>query len=277
MTLPGRRLAAFRYLNSAPLLAGLLGPRRLPGAEGIRFSFGTPAQCARHVADGGVDGGLIPTIEFARIGGLQIVPGVAISTERRVRSVILVARRPLARCGSIAVDAASRTSVALLRVLLARRHGVRPELEVMEPDPESMLARHDAALLIADSALRHLPADVEVHDLADEWHAMTGLPFVFAVWALRPGAPPRLSELLVRSRDIGVADLERIAAQEGPAIGLPPADALAYLRENIRYELGDRERAGLQRFLELAAAEGLAPAAGAGRTSPGAPAAGMRP
>jgi chorismate dehydratase len=277
LTLRGRRLAAFRYLNSAPLLAGLLGPRRAPGAEDLRFLFGTPAQCARHVADGDAVGGLIPTIEFARIDGLEIVPGVAISTERRVRSVILVARRPPARCGSIAVDAASRTSVALLRILLARRYGTRPDLEVMEPDAVSMLARHDAALLIADSALRDLPADVEVHDLADEWHAMTGLPFVFAVWALRPGAPSGLAALLVRSRDVGLANLERIATEEGPAIGLPPADALAYLRENIRYELGERERGGLQRFLELAAEEGLAPAAAAGRTSPGAAAAGMRP
>jgi chorismate dehydratase len=106
---------------------------------------------------------------------------------------------------------------------------------------------------------------------------MTGLPFVFAVWALRPETPSALATLLVRSRNVGIANLERIAAEEGPGIGLPPADALAYLRENIRYELGDRERAGLQRFLDLAAEEGLAPAAEAGRTSQDAAAAGMRP
>jgi chorismate dehydratase len=254
------RIAAFRYLNSLPLLHGLI-VRPLPGCERIELSLGTPAESAQALADGRADAALIPSIEAARIPGLRHLPGIAIATDRRVRSVIVAASRPLDRCRSLALDASSRTSVALLRVLLARRFQCRPELEVMPPDPEAMLKRHDGALLIADHALRPLPPGLIIIDLAEEWHALTGLPFVFALWAVRDGAAfgSVEAELLASSLEAGQRALPEIAASDGVALGLTAAEAHAYLRENLSYRLGVPERAGLVRFLALAAEEGLLP------------------
>jgi chorismate dehydratase len=134
----------------------------------------------------------------------------------------------------------------------------------MPPDAERMLARHDAALLIADSALLAATDRCTVHDLAADWHDMTGLPFVFAVWALRAEAAAGLSaRQLGRFRESlhhGLERLEEIARRHGTRLGMSPEDALAYLRENIRYGLGEEERAGLELFLRLAAEEGLIPA-----------------
>jgi len=259
-----RGFAVFRYLNSAPLLSGFLDPTRPPGSEEFHFVFGTPAVCARRLAEANVDGALIPSIEYARIEGLRLVPDIAISTSRQVRSVIVLARRPLVECSSIAIDASSRTSVALLRILLARRYCVSPSLEVMPPDAGRMLARHDAALLIADSALLADADGCDVHDLAADWHDMTGLPFVFAVWALREKAAAGLSARQVarfrESLHHGLERLEEIARRHGGRLGMSPEDALAYLRENIHYGFGEKERAGLELFLRLAAEEGLIPA-----------------
>jgi chorismate dehydratase len=255
------RIAAFRYLNSLPLLHGLI-VRPLPESERIELALGTPAESAERLADGRADAALIPSIEAARIPGLRHLPGIAIATDRRVRSVIVVAARPLEHCRSLALDAASRTSVALLRILLARRFGCRPALEVMPAEPEAMLARHDGALLIADHALRPLPPGLVVIDLAEEWHALTGLPFVFALWAVRDGSHfgSAHAALLAASLEAGRRALPEIAAAEGGALGLTAVEALAYLRENLTYGLGEPERAGLERFLTLAAEEGLLPA-----------------
>lgn len=260
----GPHLAVFRYLNSLPLLHGLL-LRPLPGSDRVRLSLGTPAECAHALAQGRVDAALVPSIESCRIAGLRHLPGIAISTSRRVRSVIVAATRPIEQCRSLAIDAASRTSVALLRILLARRFGCRPDLAVMAPDPEAMLARHDGAMLIADSALRPLPEGLRIYDLAEEWHELTGLPFVFALWAVREGSAfgPAEAALLHASLAQGLAAIDEIARDEGPRLGMTGADALDYLRRNIHYRLGEPEREGLTRFLSLAAEESLAPAGAA--------------
>jgi len=258
------RLAAFRYLNSLPLLHGLI-VRPLPGSERIDLSLSTPAGSARALAEGRADAALLPSIEAARIPGLRHLPGIAIATDKRVRSVIVAASRPLEQCRSLALDASSRTSVALLRILLARRFRSRPRLEVMPPDAGAMLACHDGALLIADEALRPLPAGLMVTDLAEEWHAMTGLPFVFALWAVRDGARfgAAESELLAASAESGRSALAEIAATEGKALGLTAGETLSYLSENLSYRLGEAELAGLARFVALAAEEGLVPAGAA--------------
>lgn len=252
------RIAAFRYLNSLPLLHGLI-LRPLPGCDRIDLSLSTPAESARALAEGRADAALLPSIEAARIPGLRHLPGIAIATDKRVRSVIVIASRPIDQCRSLALDASSRTSVALLHILLARRFHCRPRLEVMPPDVEAMLSRHDGALLIADHALRPLPPGLVILDLAEEWHALTGLPFVFALWAVREGANfgAAEAELLTASLESGRRALPEIAATEAAALGLEIEAALAYLRENLSYRLGEAERAGLSRFLTLAAEEGL--------------------
>jgi len=246
------RLGAVAYLNARPLVEGL---DRDPARFVLRFD--PPSRCAALLAGGEIDVGMIPSIEFARAADYRIVPGVSLASRGPVASVAVFSRRPIEDVRTIAADASSRTSVALLRVLCARRFGIAPRLETMAPDPEGMLARADAALVIGDPALflDHRVVGLEKIDLGEAWTALTGLPFVWAFWAGRPGAVDAGAvAALQAARDAGVAASDAIAdAYCGPARA---ALGRAYLRENMKYGLGADERAGLERFFEWAAEAG---------------------
>ncbi len=258
------RVGAFRFLNSLPVLAGFLDENgeTNPAAPPVRW--GGPSDCARWLACDEVNAALIPSIEFARGQDLRYIPDVAISTHRQVRSVIVLSREPLERCTSIALDASSRTSVALLQVLLARRFRTNPRLESMPPQLDTMLAKHDAALLIADTALVAPASGLHVYDLAAEWHAMTGLPFVFALWAVRGEVATGLDETQLaffqRARELQPEDLRKLASREAPKLGLDPEEAYLYLQDNLHYRLGKDELRALEEFFRMAAEEGVAPA-----------------
>jgi chorismate dehydratase len=161
----------------------------------------------------------------------------------------------------VAGDETSRTSVALLRNLLARRFGVRPRLVEPPPDAVAMLRSCDAALLIADAALRAPTTGFAVYDLAELWAGWTGLPFVFAVWAVRPGiATAGISGLLAASRAAGMDSLPRLVGAHATRDGYPGGPALtAYLGELLHYNLGVQEASSLQRFFAEAHDAGLIP------------------
>lgn len=268
------RLASVSYLNALPLTRGLThGAARLPGIEIV---LTPPADCARLLGDGLVDVALIPSVEFARIPGLTWVPSTGISSREEVRSVLLLASVPPERIGTVAVDVNSRTSVALVKLILARRYGCRPRMEPMPPDPDSMLRRHDAALLIGDPALAASvgggcgaagppgTTGPRVLDLAREWHEMTRMPFVFALWACRPVVNvEEISALLDWSLEEGLAHIDDIAMEEADRTGLPPELISSYLRHNIRYRLGPAEADSLRLFYRMCRDEGILPGAGA--------------
>jgi chorismate dehydratase len=251
------RVGIVDFLNSRPLAWGFLAGRH---GDFLAASYHPPATVARRLADGSLDAGLVPSIEVPRIGGLEVVPGLCVSATHEVRSVLLVSRRPLAEVRRIALDANSRTSAALTRILAAERWGIEPEYVEARPDVEAMLAGADAALVIGDPALQ---VDRERHlvvDLAAEWQALTGLPFVFAVWAVRPAAAagvPGLGEVFADSLRFGLDHLDDIVARAASELSLPADLVRAYLTENLGYVLGDRERTGLDEFWRRARAHGL--------------------
>ena len=246
------RLGAVDYLNARPLVFGL------ELRHEFALQFDPPSKCAALLHEGSIDVGMIPSIEYLRGGPYCAVPDVAIISEGRVASVALFSRKPLADIQSVAADTSSRTSNGLLRVLCYESFGIDPEFVPMPPRPAEMLARCDAALIIGDAALffDHEQAGATKVDLGERWTAMTGLPFVWAFWAGRPGA---LSEVEVRrlleARDAGVAASDTVAdAYCGPGrAGL----GRRYLRENVRYDWGARELAGLQTYYELALKHGV--------------------
>jgi chorismate dehydratase len=248
------RLGAVSYLNARPLVFGLdRDPRR------FSLRFDVPSACAELLHAGDIDLGLIPSIEF-QSGDYRIVPGAAVASKGPVGSVALYsARRPDA-IRSIAVDSSSRTSAALLRVLCADYFGIDPAFHSEEPDLERMLTSTDAALLIGDRALfaDHRALGVAKIDLGEVWTAFTGLPFVYAFWAGRPGAVGAADcNALARARAEGAANVDAIACLESPR---DPARARAiseYLRDNIHYTLDEAELEGLGRFYERAAALGI--------------------
>lgn len=254
------RLGAVSYLNTGPLVYGL---ERQPDRFQIRFDV--PSRCATLLHENQVDLGLIPSIEYLHANDYHIAPGVGIVSDGPVASVAVFSRKPVREIQSMALDLSSRTSVALLKILCARWFEIDPVFTPMAPDMTAMLAQCDAALVIGDNALfaDHERMGLDKVDLAEEWVGMTGLPFVFAFWAGRPGvAAPSDVAALNEARDRGVAVPEQVAERYFPGDAAKIRRGTEYLRENVKYAFGDREQAGLKMFYTLAAALGLVRAAG---------------
>jgi chorismate dehydratase len=170
----------------------------------------------------------------------------------------LIARRPLREVQSIAMDTSSRTSVCLCQILLRRRFQIAPTLVPHDPDIETMLRKCDAALIIGDPALASDFPGLEVHDLADHWRAMTGLPFVFAFWAVRREiATPDLVTAFVASAAFAMDHMEEMVEEESARTGLPRPLVHTYLTKNIDFRLGERNLTGLRLFYSLALEMGL--------------------
>ena len=250
------RLGAVGYLNARPLVY------KLEQSPNFSLRFDIPSKCADLLHAGGIDVGLIPSIEYLRGTSLSIVPGLAIASRGPVTSVMLYTTKPIKDVRSIAMDTSSRTSVALVRVLCANHFRINPTFEPLGPNLDAMLEKHDAALMIGDNALfEPRAAGRDVIDLGEEWTGFTGLPFVYAFWAGKSGilTPAHVKELQ-ETRDRGVAEADAVAREYlKDAPERQPLGA-RYLRENIKYYLGNDEQAGLERFYRYAAELGVAPA-----------------
>lgn len=230
----------------------LHGPQR----DIFDLDFQIPAVCADHVASGQADIGIVPSFELTR-QNLEIVPGTGIACHGPVRSILLISKMPAGEIRRLAVDSSSRTSVALARVLLARRYEVTPEFLPHAPDLKPMLQIADAALIIGDPALHIEPATLpyEVHDLGAEWVETTGLPMVFAVWAGRKEViTPEVVQAFQQSCRYGRDRIEEIVSAEAPARGLAPELVRQYLTRHIVHELGPKDYEGMQMFLSSAGA-----------------------
>jgi chorismate dehydratase len=247
------RLGAVSYLNAEPHVFGL------DADPGFRLERDVPSRIARRLHSGEVDLGIIHSIEYA-FGHYAIVPGCAIASRGPVRSVCLFHHGPLERVRRVAVDTSSRTSVALARILLRERLGRSPQFVPMAPNLVDMLAVADAALVIGDPAL-DLEDRAPRLDLGEEWLRVTGLPFVFAFWAGRPGA---VSPAGVRRLQVALAAgrgaLDTVARAHAQGDEARAAVYESYLRSNIVYELGEDEVAGLREFYRRAHALSLLPA-----------------
>jgi len=219
----------------------------------FELSFALPSECANRLADSRADIGIVPSVELLR-QNLKIIPGAGIACHGAVRSILVISKVPFEEIRSLATDSSSRTSVMLSRIVLASRYGVEPRLSSQKPHLAMMLEHHDAALIIGDAALALDPAELPFHvlDLGSEWTAMTGLPMVFAVWAARAELPVQDPMPFLSSLRFGMEHLEDIVRTEQPKLGFSEALIREYLTENIIFELGAREYAGLAKFLEEA-------------------------
>jgi len=218
------------------------------------LEFRVPAGCADALASGAADIGIIPSFELTR-QDLTVIPGAGIACHGPVRSILLVSSKPAAEIRRLSVDASSRTSVELARVILARKYGATPVLTPHAPDLELMLGKGDAALIIGDPALRIEPSRLPYHvyDLGAEWVEMTGLPMVFAVWAGRPGVvTPEVVEAFTASCRYGRERIEEIVSAESARREFPPELARDYLERRIVHELGSRDYEGMELFLRYA-------------------------
>ncbi|MDD5562141.1 MAG: menaquinone biosynthesis protein [Thermoanaerobaculaceae bacterium] len=255
---PPARIVGVQFLNARPLLAGLESGITAPFP--YRFETAEPSACADRLAAGEAVAGLVPVAALAGMPGVRALGAVGVAARHEVRSVLLVAKVPLAEVTVLAAHTASRTSVALARLLLAERWGVRPRIVPSRPPLDAMLAGADAAVIIGDPALAVCGRTglVEV-DLAGAWVEWTGLPFVFALWGVAPAAPTGIGPVLERSfefaREHWGEFLPRWAREHG--VGLE--GTRVYLEDTLTYRLGDGERTGAQEFLRRAADAGLLP------------------
>ncbi len=248
------RVLGVGYLNARPLWETLHAK-----ADVV---LGKPSEISRAIAEGEGDVALMPVAAAATLGDLELVPNIAIGAKGKVRSVAIVSECPLEEIDRLALDLSSRTSVVLGRLLLERRK-LQPKL--FGATPEDAIAEvkgRTGALLIGDAAL-----DVEKRfphrlDLAEDWLAWTGLPFVFAAWFAVPG---RLSKehvaLLEQAKEEGRARVAEIAKDHAARFGLDETSLRSYLTESIRYDLDEEAIRGLERFYAEAARARLLPAA----------------
>jgi len=253
------RVGAVGYLNARPLTWAL---DRDPARWRVRYDL--PAVCAELLRSREVDLGLTPSVEFLFAPDYRFVAGVGIGSDGPVASVALYSKVPLRDIRRVALDTSSRTSVALIRVLCRHRFGIAPAYVDHDPDLRQMTLACDAAVLIGDPALEadHAALGLEKYDMGAEWQAMTGLPFVYAAWTGHPGAvQPADIAALVAAQAEGVAHVQEIAVEYAPHDPGRQERAARYLRDNVRYGLGDAERRGLQLFLDHAAELGMGPRA----------------
>lgn len=207
-----------------------------------------PAALPEKLLGGAVDVALIPVAALLTEPRMEMIPGIGVCAKAAVWSVLLKLHRPVVQVRTVQSDPASRTSNALAGIILARRYGLRGKLRSPGPGETP-----DAEVMIGDRALCAPAAPCGDLDLGAEWNAMTGLPFVFAVWACRAGEPRKeeFTRIAARARDAGVAALDRLAQSEAERLRLPLARCREYFTLCIHYQVGPRELDAIRLFGEL--------------------------
>jgi chorismate dehydratase len=278
------RVAAIDFLNPAPLMWDFEHPPRNAAlAERYQIHYTQPSLCADDLLANRADLGLIPIASLTP--SLAIASGCTIASLDRVRSIQLIVKQrsgstedfdhTLAQVRTIAADTASRSSLAYAQILFRKFIGTDPEFLAAPADPIAMLAHADAALLIGDPALLALEARERIEqasgpclwiDMAHEWRARTNLPWVAAVWAVRPEAltastitPAQLIADLQQSRDHGLAHIDSLVEEWTPRIAIPPTTIRNYLTGNIHYTLDPDCIATIELFRRYAAEAGILP------------------
>ena len=278
------RIAAIRFLNPAPLMWDFEHqPHKSELAARYRIEWMMPAACADRLAlpighPDAADIGLIPVAALATTPGLKIIPGCAIASKRKVRSILLVRRasQPLAEIKTIAADTSSRSSLAYAQILFRKWWNPDAVFLPHHPDLDPMLEIADAALLIGDPALFALEErqnfeersgeTLIYHDVAEEWIGLTGVPWVAAVWAIRESSLETSNRTLdeiaadfTASRDHGLANIDALVTEWSAKLPIPANTIRTYLTTNIYYYLDEECQNGLRTFYKLAAETHILP------------------
>jgi len=235
------RVGCVQYLNSKPLIHGYTGS----------ITLEHPSSLARDLGNGQLDAALVPTFEVLDHPHYALVDNVAIASDGPVYSVLLAYRGPIRMIKSVKLDPASRTSQNLVRVILAEFHDTHPDFG----------AEGEAELIIGNQAiefreLHEKDTDLQILDLGEEWKRCTRLPFVYALWALRPDLE-NLCEIAGAFRALkenGIANLEAVIAEDNTGT---PEFRRRYLTEHIRFGLQDEEKRGIARYRQLLVKYGL--------------------
>ncbi len=260
------RIGVISFVNTLPLIRGLeqqLSPQH-------ELVYANPGALADKLRHGQLDAALIPAVEFFRGVGNGFVPGLCISSRGPVDSIRLIANKPLTEVSSVLVDEGSRSSVAMLRLLLDRVHRISPDFHTYKPNPADPLCGPngepgEAAMIIGDLAMEIAPDAAPISlDLGEWWQNSFHQPFVYALWVYKNRTPGEdmgeiLSPLLEESYARGCAELTQICAEVAETKGWPVSRVHDYLTERIQYRLDESALGGLATFRKLCVQNYLAP------------------
>lgn len=252
---PTFRLGSVSFLNAKPLIYGL------EEADDLDLALDVPSRLLDGMRGGRYDVALLPVIDYQRMDGLKLLTSGGIGCDGPTLTVRIFSPVPAGRVRTLACDTDSHTSVALARILLAERYGVRPEFVDLKRTEMGCVAAsgNTAVLLIGDKVVSDEPAGLPHQlDLGEEWKALTGLPFVFAAWMARGGVD--LGDLpgrLERAKRDGLTHVDQIVARHAGPRGWPADVARRYLTEHLEFDIGPDHLRAIRLFHELAGKHGI--------------------
>ncbi|MHB0915938.1 MAG: menaquinone biosynthetic enzyme MqnA/MqnD family protein [Thermoleophilia bacterium] len=257
------RIGHFEFLNGYPLYYGL---ERGAGWSCFQMAHGVPTELNRLLLDGELDISPISSIEYAANSDrLLLFSRLSITADGAVDSIRLITSRPIGELTSVAVTSQSATSVALLKIILSQGYGIEPRYSTLEGDVAAGLAEHDGVLLIGDDALKSYYNEQweRSYDLGEEWKALTGLPMVYALWAVsrqfydrRRDEANEVQERLLYSLEYCRGHWDEVVAAAARVYPFQPEMLHSYFAK-LRYDLTDEYRLGLMEFYRRAVVAGL--------------------
>lgn len=247
------KVGAVSYMNTKPLVWGLEEI-----SDSIELTFAVPSKLSKMFESGLLDVALLPAIRYFGNEEFRIIPDISIAAIGKVESVNLYIKKDIDEINEIALDTNSRTSRALTGIILQKRYGLKPRFVDWQGGIDFQHSRSDAVLLIGDDAMRVNNSNYIVLDLAEEWHKLTRLPFVFAFWVTKNGTKLNgFDKILLKAKNDGLNAIDEIAAIESKRLGFSTEVCKKYLSESIKYDLGEIEIKGLETFYGLALEIGL--------------------
>ncbi len=247
------RVGAVSYMNTKPLVWGLESYKDIAD-----FYFDVPSKLYQVFSQGDLDIALLPAVCYFEKNSYRIIPNISISTYGRVESVNLYLKKDIKDVKVVALDTSSRTSRILTAIILRKQYGLNPDFINWDKGLSIDESQADAVLLIGDNAMKIHDSKYRILDLGNEWQDLTGLPFVFAVWVTKCDTILNgFDKILQKAKDEGIKAIEKIAESEAKRLGFTKEICSNYLRNAIRYDLGEEELQGVRKFYEYGVELGL--------------------
>lgn len=241
-------ISAVSYLNTKPFLYGLYASGL---GDSIDLSLDIPSTCARKLAEGSVELGLVPVAAIPSIPNAKIVSDYCIGTLGAVKTVGIYAQCPIQDITHLYLDYQSRTSVALSKYLLQKYWNVQPVFIDAKAGYEACVNDKKAALIIGDRTIDLEQKYPYFYDLGTAWKQHCGRPFVFAAWVSNAELPDTFVERFNEALAYGIEKRHRVAELFQSCY--PSFDVHAYYHDYINYNLDHSKREALRFFLEKVA------------------------
>ena len=247
------RVGAVSYMNTKPLVWGLESYKDIAD-----FYFDVPSKLYQRFNQGDLDIALLPVVCYFENDSYRIIPNISISTYGMVESVNLYLKKDIKDVKVVALDTSSRTSRILTAIILKKRYGLEPDFTNWDKGLNIDKSPADAVLLIGDNAMKIHDNKYRIMDLGSEWLDLTGLPFVFAFWVTKSDTIlNEFGDILQKAKEEGQREIEKIAEAEAMRLGFTKEVCSNYLRNAIRYDLGEEEQQGVRKFYEYGVELGL--------------------